>query len=232
MFIYEGHMGGFFTSDHQLSFDEIYCEQCGDSDDFIGEANTAEEAWNLFKDDTQTQLIPDCDCICENENYDGECPYEKECFARYAYSSVAEFISEDFADTIVEPIKMVLIFKDKNYNNACVFVKAVKHEDEEEYQFPTLPTLDENITLHIWSLTNLNDDYVKGSLKRVGTKKIGDIKYIFFEALSMEKEKINIFHYANGFWYGFVPIEDAQSKFSETTKNIHDAYLKLKEFKE
>ena len=36
MFIYEGHMGGFFTSDHQLSFDEIYCEQCGDSDDFIG----------------------------------------------------------------------------------------------------------------------------------------------------------------------------------------------------
>lgn len=227
MFIYECHMGGFYTSEHKLSFGEIYCEQCGDSDHLIGKANTAEEAWNLFKDDTQTQLIPNCDCICENENYNGECPHEKECFAQYSYGSVAEFISEDFADTIVEPIKMVLIYKDINYDNA-VFAKFVKFKEKEEYEFPTLSTLDENITLHVWDLINLNDDYIEGSLKKVGTKKIDDTKYIFFEALSKEKEKINDFHYIDGFWYGFVPIKDAQPKFSKTTRNIYNAYLELK----
>jgi len=228
MFIYESHMGGFFTSDHQLSFDEIYCEQCGDSDHLIGEANTAEDAWKLFKNKTQTRVPPNCECVCENENYNGECPYEKECFARYDYGSVAEFISEEFADTIMEPIKMVLIYKDSNYNDA-VFVKSVKFKEKEEYEFPMLPTLDENITLHVWNLISLNDDYIEGSLRKGGAKKIDDTKYIFFEASSREKENLNIFHYVDSFWYGFVPIEDAQSKFSETTRDIYDAYLELKE---
>lgn len=105
----------------------------------------------------------------------------------------------------------------------------VKFKEKEEYEFPTLSTLDENITLHVWDLINLNDDYIEGSLKKVGTKKIDDTKYIFFEALSKEKDKINDFHYIDGFWHGFVPIKDAQPKFSKTTRNIYNAYLELKE---
>lgn len=228
MFIYECHMGGFYTSEHKLSFDEIYCEQCGDSDHLIGEADTAKEAWDLFKNDTQTRVTPNCECVCENENYNGECPYEKECFAEYDYGSVAKFISKDFANTITEPIKMVLIYKHINYDNA-IFVKSVNFKEKEEYEFPILPTLDENITLHVWNLINLNDDYVEASLRKVGTKKIDDTKYIFFEALSKEKEKINDFRYADGFWCGFVPIENAQSKFSETMRSVYNAYLELKE---
>ena len=54
MYIYESHMGYLYVDDDILDYDERYCEQCGDSDWFIGRANTREEAWNLLKDDTNT----------------------------------------------------------------------------------------------------------------------------------------------------------------------------------
>ena len=42
MYIYESHMGGFYTSvDYQM---DTYCDSCGDSDSFISEANTQAEA--------------------------------------------------------------------------------------------------------------------------------------------------------------------------------------------
>lgn len=52
MYIYEGHMGGLFVSDEILSYEETYCETCGDSDWLVGYADTREEAWALLKDDT------------------------------------------------------------------------------------------------------------------------------------------------------------------------------------
>jgi hypothetical protein len=52
MYIYKGHMGSLYTSDKELSWEETYCETCGDSDWLIGFAATREEAWNLLKDDT------------------------------------------------------------------------------------------------------------------------------------------------------------------------------------
>ena len=52
MYIYESHMGGLYTSDKSLDYEDLYCEECGDSDWLIGYAETREEAWNLFKDET------------------------------------------------------------------------------------------------------------------------------------------------------------------------------------
>ncbi|MFR0074462.1 MAG: hypothetical protein ACLRVD_08895 [Blautia caecimuris] len=52
MYIYESHMGSLFVSDDILDYEQTYCETCGDSDFFIGYAETREEAWNLLKDDT------------------------------------------------------------------------------------------------------------------------------------------------------------------------------------
>lgn len=52
MYIYESCMGSLYTSDHEISSEERHCEQCGDSDWYIGNATTGEEAWNLFKYDT------------------------------------------------------------------------------------------------------------------------------------------------------------------------------------
>lgn len=49
MYIYEGHMGSLYTSDHELSYEERHCEQCGDSDWLVGYAMTGEEAWGLLK---------------------------------------------------------------------------------------------------------------------------------------------------------------------------------------
>ena len=54
MYIYQGHLGGLYTSDEPLEYDDLYCEECGDSDWLVGYANTREEAWNLLKDDTDT----------------------------------------------------------------------------------------------------------------------------------------------------------------------------------
>ena len=48
LYIYENHLGGLFCSDRELDFDEIYCEDCGDSDNLIGCADTAETAWQLL----------------------------------------------------------------------------------------------------------------------------------------------------------------------------------------
>lgn len=46
IYIYEGHMGNLYTSDEPLDYDELYCEQCGDSDWLLGYAETKEEAWD------------------------------------------------------------------------------------------------------------------------------------------------------------------------------------------
>lgn len=52
MYIYQGHLGSLYTSDEYLDYDDLYCEQCGDSDWLIGCATTIAEAWELLKDDT------------------------------------------------------------------------------------------------------------------------------------------------------------------------------------
>lgn len=52
MYIYEGHMGGLYTSDEPLDYEDLYCDQCGDSDWLIGYAETKEEAWKLLEDET------------------------------------------------------------------------------------------------------------------------------------------------------------------------------------
>ena len=76
MYIYEGHMGSLFVSEHQLSDEETYCEQCGDSDWFIGYASTGEDAWNLLKYDTDIKNFGGLDYnyvrefILDNWNFD------------------------------------------------------------------------------------------------------------------------------------------------------------------
>lgn len=41
MYIYEGHMGSLYTSDYPLEYEDLYCEQCGDSDWLVGFAITS-----------------------------------------------------------------------------------------------------------------------------------------------------------------------------------------------
>lgn len=49
-YLYEGHLGSLYTDDDLCDFDDLYCEQCGDSDSLIGEFETVADFWNLIKD--------------------------------------------------------------------------------------------------------------------------------------------------------------------------------------
>ncbi len=49
MWIYESHIGGLYATDGQQSYEELYCEDCGDADREIGEAETRAEAKALLK---------------------------------------------------------------------------------------------------------------------------------------------------------------------------------------
>ena len=51
MYLYESHMGGLYSTQEEQEFEDLYCEQCGDSDWFIGEYETLGEYWNLIKED-------------------------------------------------------------------------------------------------------------------------------------------------------------------------------------
>ena len=56
VYVYESHLGGLYTSDDYIPFDELYCEQCEDSDYEIGEFDTFEDflksyADNIYVDD-------------------------------------------------------------------------------------------------------------------------------------------------------------------------------------
>lgn len=99
MYIYEHHMGGLYTSNSVLDYDERYCEQCGDSDWLVGYAATRAEAWELLKNDTDTfdeSLCANCphskdyNCCNECENYLNS--------GGWSYEYVQEFLNENWDD--------------------------------------------------------------------------------------------------------------------------------------
>lgn len=56
VYVYESHVGFLYTSDDSIPFDELYCEQCGDSDQEIGAFDTFKDflryyADNIYVDD-------------------------------------------------------------------------------------------------------------------------------------------------------------------------------------
>lgn len=63
MEIYESHLGGIYFSDEVISIDDLFCEQCGDSDWHLGHADTWEEVLAMITDE------------------DGWCPYSEEMLA-------------------------------------------------------------------------------------------------------------------------------------------------------
>lgn len=56
VYVYESHLGGLYTSDDYIPYDELYCEQCGDSDYEIGQFDTFEEFLKYFADSIYVNL--------------------------------------------------------------------------------------------------------------------------------------------------------------------------------
>ncbi len=50
MYLYANHMGGYYDSSHEMDYDDLYCETCGDSDTLIGEYETEEERERLIEE--------------------------------------------------------------------------------------------------------------------------------------------------------------------------------------
>lgn len=42
-YIYAGHLGSIYTSGEMLDYNDLYCEQCGDSDSLVAEVDTVED---------------------------------------------------------------------------------------------------------------------------------------------------------------------------------------------
>ena len=84
MYIYENHLGGIYWSNSQLDYDDLYCDECGDSDSLIGEydpddiiSNNNSSALSLIK-----ELIDHCyssdyiaEKICSYFNIPGDAKY-------------------------------------------------------------------------------------------------------------------------------------------------------------
>ena len=51
MEVYESHLGGIYFEDIILDFDDLYCDECGDSDWHLGHADTWDEVVALVTDD-------------------------------------------------------------------------------------------------------------------------------------------------------------------------------------
>lgn len=49
-YIYESHLGGLYTSDLYLSWDDLYCDSCGDSDWLLGFAGNRKEAKRMIEE--------------------------------------------------------------------------------------------------------------------------------------------------------------------------------------
>ena len=44
MYFYENHLGGnIYTTNYEQDYDDLYCEECGDSDTFLGEYDSWED---------------------------------------------------------------------------------------------------------------------------------------------------------------------------------------------
>ena len=98
MYIYEGHLGSIYASQKLYDFKDLYCEQCGDYDNFLGEADTRAEAWELLKDITDTFDIAMCKG-CSHQDDDDYCDNECEHYKHsggYSYDYVMEFIRTNF----------------------------------------------------------------------------------------------------------------------------------------
>ena len=35
MHLYESHLGGYFITENEVSYEDLYCETCGDSDQYL-----------------------------------------------------------------------------------------------------------------------------------------------------------------------------------------------------
>lgn len=49
-YLYESHLGGLYSSDHERNHVELFCDMCCDMDLPVGQFESIADFWNLIKD--------------------------------------------------------------------------------------------------------------------------------------------------------------------------------------
>lgn len=55
MYLYESHLGGYYASEDEIPYEDLYCETCGDSDQYLY-SGTEEEIISQFYYDIDIAL--------------------------------------------------------------------------------------------------------------------------------------------------------------------------------
>ena len=190
LYIYENHLGGLFCSDRELDFDEIYCEDCGDSDNLIGCADTAETAWQLLHHYT------------ENNNDD----------CNYSLNYVLDFISSNFH--LDNPHYIYLFGKHKDNDNYILVnfkPHGFKFGEKHAVQVRISP-FEEYVQSMACGLTGLMDGHPV-NLTEVKTIKENNKTIHIFSCIEEPDEEFSNNHfkaiasYKWESWYGYIEKE-------------------------
>lgn len=115
-YLYQSHLGNLFWNDNKIDDEYLYCEECGDYDEYLGEASNTEEAKALI--DKVSHLYRD----------DKDADEEDKEFCQYTDEHIKELLEEFELNTqVIDKIndldlKDVLVLNescamDQNTNN-------------------------------------------------------------------------------------------------------------------
>lgn len=214
MYFYESHMGGIYATDKELSYEEIYCEGCGDSDWPIGCANNINEAWQLLKSMTDTFDYSKCNGCPHEEDYD-YCDNKCENYQSsggYKISYVTDLLYSAFNPK--HKNYFVLIAKHKDCNDKVfVNIKPNGHEFGSAHTIPMIPVLDSSFNFASQELAFIVDEYVEDSLSLMDEKTINGNTYKIYTCLTNESgDWAEGAHYQEDGWYAFMDISDVKEK--------------------
>lgn len=202
MYVYESHMGGLFTSDEPLEWNDLYCEECGDSDQEIGFVPDGDlnALWDLIR---PAHL---CCLGCEKDDYcKEECNLVEHSHLDYDLRYCMQFLSEH--TNRQDRVYLVC----RNASNGRIFVKFTgKGKDfGEKCVLPSSFCL--NDVLEEKVVATLIPVYfeVKQTPKRVATKVLKNGRISVWECVVEPDEDYaseGISWYYNDGWYGWKDI--------------------------
>lgn len=53
LYIYESHLGGFYYTNEKQDYESLYCEQCGDYDNYLGKAEDAHDVVEILRSEVE-----------------------------------------------------------------------------------------------------------------------------------------------------------------------------------
>lgn len=200
MYIYQGHLGGLYASDEPLEYDALYCEECGDSDQLVGKAETAQEAFDLL-----TQNIQD---DCKNCEKYGKCHKEPvlcEYTGGYAFPYIMNFIAGEFPESVSMHVFVLARGKD---NTTMVNCHPQGHEWG-EHAVPSAPCIFPKYADEMaLSCCGAMEEPDPESLKKLAEVEKDGKTYVVYEILENGRYEKDAAWYAGNGWYGYLPKSD------------------------